>query len=331
MAPQPQKQPPFAQSGFSQDPNISPNNQAFSAAVWAIINKLGAQLATIIAPYLTVFFPAYGLTVQEAAAGITAAQINAAYAPGDVRRFKPALDGVTDDTAALNRWASVLGVHTFPVVASALITSAIGLVSDSTFDFTEGATILTNTPDISMFSASGNTNIIIRGGTFKQTVAGSAVAGGVALVNCTDCVVESCEFIGMQFAGIYAVAVTRCTFRGNHIHDTLGTGVDSMDIYVASSPTAPSSYNVIDGNFCFGTTFEVGIACWDPYSGVLPTHNIISNNRIGAHNGYGILVYMPDAGDSYNQIISNHVQDISANAGNTSSGAGIYVVGQDHL
>lgn len=50
---------------------------------------IGAPLAT------------YSLTAAEAAAGLTIADINAVYSPGDVRRYGAVGDGVTDDTAAI--------------------------------------------------------------------------------------------------------------------------------------------------------------------------------------------------------------------------------------
>jgi len=47
----------------------------------------------------------YGRTAAEVTAGVTPTYYY--YPPGDVRRYGAVLDGVTDDTAALQRWASV--------------------------------------------------------------------------------------------------------------------------------------------------------------------------------------------------------------------------------
>lgn len=47
----------------------------------------------------------YARTAAEATAGVTPTYYY--YPPGDVRRYGAVLDGVTDDTAALQRWASV--------------------------------------------------------------------------------------------------------------------------------------------------------------------------------------------------------------------------------
>ncbi len=266
-------------------------------------------------------------TDAEIAAGVT--PIAFGYPPGDIRRF--CLLNGTDETAGVQNWAKVGGNLSFPVAQSVLITAPVPLVSNTTITAVDGAIIQTATPDISLFTAASKNHISILNLHFKQTVALAATSiAGVFLDACSDCVIEECEFEGMQFAGIFAQAVQRCTFRGNYFHDPLlgtGTRQNSADIYLASSPTTGANNNVIDGNFCYGSLFEFGVAVWDPYAGALPINNIVINNRIGAHQGYGILIYMPDAGDSYNQIIGNHVQDISAHSTNTDSGAGIYLAG----
>jgi len=267
----------------------------------------------------------YGRSAAEIAVSVVPTDYSWPW--GDPRRFGAVGNGATDDTTALTNWAKVGGKMTVPALTF-LISATIPLVSYSSIVGVEGGVITTATHDISMLQATSQTNISITGVTVKMTSAGTAAnVGGIDLITCNDCQVENCEFIGMQFSGIKASGVQRCTFRANYIHDVLGTGQDSGDIYMESTASVSSKDNVIDGNFCLGTTFEFGIACWDPYSGLLPLRNIICNNRIMAHNGYGILIYMPDSGDSYNQIIGNHVQDISAHSTNTSSGTGIYIEG----
>jgi len=268
-----------------------------------------------------------GQTAAEAAAGVVPA--NTSFAQGDVRRYGAVLDGVTDDTAALNNWVAVGGSLSFPGGKSAFITSTINLSSNSRITGGRGSTITTATHDISLFAANGKSDISVSGLTFVQTSVGTASGiGGILYAGCTYCSVEACEFIGMQFKGVFILASNNCTVRNNYFHNA-GSATDSTcDIGVESSPTTAASFNVIDGNYCFGGA-EFGIACWDPYSGVLPVKNIICNNRVGGGNsGYGILVYMPDVGDSFTQVIGNYVENVTGIIPtNVSSGAGIYVVG----
>lgn len=294
----------------------------------AVLTSSGSLTGAIIIALLTqaqiasVFQPQ---TPAESAVGVVPTVLQ--WPQGDPRRYGAVLDGVADDTVALTNWAKVGGNLTFPSY-TAFITATIPLYSNTTITGCQGAIVSTATHDISLFSAVSKTHVSVRGIHFLQTSIGAVASiGGVYLTDCSYCFIENNEFEGMQYSGIWAQAISYCTIRGNRIHDPLGTAQDSCDIYVASSPSTTSKHNIIDGNFCYGTTFEFGIAVWDPYSGVLPLHNVITNNRVGAHNGYGILLYMPDAGDTYTQVIGNHVHDISAHSTNTDSGAGIYMVG----
>src|SRR5262249_25575017 len=59
----------------------------------------------------------YPRSAREIAVGVTPS--NYGYPQGDVRRYGAVLDGVTDDTAALQRWASIAGNLVFPVAQTA--------------------------------------------------------------------------------------------------------------------------------------------------------------------------------------------------------------------
>lgn len=266
-------------------------------------------------------------TAAEIAAGVT--PTNYGYEPGDVRRYGAVLDGATDDTAALNRWASVLGRHTFPVSQTALITASVTPVSNSNYEFVEGATIQTATQNISMFAASSKTKIVVRGAKFKQTSAGNTGGiGAVALTDCSYCEIHGCEFEGMQSNGVFLTgATTQCKIIGNYFHDFLNsTAGDKADIYVYQN----SSYNTVQGNRCYGGQYAIhGIAVQDP-GGVgtyLPQHNKVINNWVGDHIGYGIMVYIGGSQESHNHVIGNTVQNITGTHLTGQSGTGIYCVG----
>lgn len=87
--------------------------------------------------------------------------------------------------------------------------------------------------------------------------------------------------------------------------------------------------NIIDSNWCFGGN-NIGISM---ETSAMPNNlmlkNVISNNWVGAHTAYGILAYCHQGGDTYNEIIGNHVEDITgaSAAQKQTAGAGIYVAG----
>lgn len=339
-------------------------------------------------------------TPAELAAGVT--PVKTWYAEGDVRRYGAFLDGVIDDTIALQNWANVGGALSFPVAQTAKVTNTINLPSNTTVTGCGGSTVKMTVADKSIFAATNKTKVKVRGIHFQQTTWGAAAyVGQVIFDTCTYCDASDNEFEGTQWVGVYLRATQHSTVRSNYIHDsfplqaltftaaplagatsatlnaawTLATGsyvvalvetvggvvegkavtltngattatwsgglaqncnaaitvypdIDSCDIYCGSSNTAGSHYNVIEGNFCYGNTLEVGIICQDPYSGFLSTRNVISKNRVTAHPAYGIICYMPTAGDSWNTIVDNFIENANGNYPlNQSSGAGIYGVG----
>jgi hypothetical protein len=264
-------------------------------------------------------------TAAESMAGVVPKHPE--FAPGDVRRYGAILDGKTDDQSALADWARVGGELRFPVAQTARISAAIRLVSNTTITAVAGATIETASADISFLVATRASGIRIRGLHFKQTQPGTkAYVGAVVLDECSRCEVESCEFEGMQWAGVQLNNSNHCEVRSNFFHDWLGDVQDAADVCVYQS----SSFNTVDNNRLNGGSSH-GILCQDPYSGFVPKENIFSNNTIGRHKAYGITVYCPGksgAGDSSNQIVNNRIENIEGSlVRNPSSGAGIYVVG----
>jgi parallel beta-helix repeat protein/putative cofactor-binding repeat protein len=110
-------------------------------------------------------------------------------------------------------------------------------------------------------------------------------------------------------------------------------GADSADIRlmteVSTADSYDCSYNVIEHNQCFGGNNH-GIALeTSSVPDNLMTKNIVTGNRVGAHTAYGILAYSHQAGDTYNEIASNYIENISGTSISQggSAGAGIYVAG----
>jgi hypothetical protein len=130
----------------------------------------------------------------------------------------------------------------------------------------------------------------------------------------------------MQWAGVLLDGCSRCIVQGNYFTGWLGTVQDAADVCIYNDCTA---CEVLD-NQCFGGGHS-GIMVQDPYAGLLPKECIVAGNRIGQHTAYGVAVYLPGtsgAGDTYNQIVNNYVENIQGSySTNRSSGSGIYVVG----
>lgn len=267
----------------------------------------------------------YPISVAELAAGLTNADLNRIYFYGDVRRYRAALDGITVDTTALQNWAKVPGAHTFPVAATALVNGLIPLVSNSTFDFAEGATILMNTAGLSVLRAVSKANILIRGGTIQQNATSGLVHVGLVEFNtCNYCTVEQMEFIGAQGRAVLLSGSNNCVVERNYIHNSLGSttaDVDSCDIAAYGA----SSLNRIVGNICYGgLAVEHGVMMQDPGGSLFPLKNLVDGNRVGPHKSYGILNYLIDHANTYCTIVNNEVEGITGTAQGGNSGAGIY-------
>ena len=298
--------------------------------IWQATYVNGVQISgETTAPLLAVvtdtpILASYARTAAEIAASVT--PTNYAYPPGHIYRYGTnSVPGTTDMTSAMNAWASVGASLSIPVAETILISSTINLVSNTSITMVEGATIKCATANISLFKALSKSNIQIRGGTFQQTANGSTVHIGVIELNtCTNCLVDGVEIIGAQWHGILLSDSSNCTVRSNYIHNSLGTtlpNVDSCDI----SCYRASSFNVIEGNQCFGgTTAEHGIMIQDPGSSLIPLKNTVSNNKVGAHSSYGILNYLIDHANTWCQIIGNEVEGITGTGQSGTAGAGIY-------
>lgn len=262
--------------------------------------KILARYGVALPTGITQAAPYYAQSAAEIAAGVV--PTSATYIWGDVRRYGAVLDGATDDTAALQRWASVGGSLTFPVPQTAKITAQITMVSNTTINAVDGATITTATHDISILYATAKSNITVDGMSFTQTSSGAAAyIGHVSLVNCTDCLIQNCSSDGAQWAGFYIDGGTRCRVLNNYI-STGGAANAASDIVLYRQ----CLYCIVSGNECFGTG-TVGITVQDPYSlpQLSPFKNTISDNKVGAHSGYGILLYITARSSSGGMNLTN--------------------------
>jgi Right handed beta helix region len=282
----------------------------------------------------TQFFPLinpYPISQAEINAGVT--PTNYYYIWGDARRYGAVLDGATDDTVALQNWAKVGGGLTIPA-QTALISAPIVLSSNTSITAPKGATITTATGGISLFSATDKTDIRISGLKFVNT---SSTAGfGVVFahcyfVGCTRPVVVDCEFTGMNCSAITfdgcsdPIAQYNNIYTGNYPANQQQTSDIALFGYTASTVRG-----VITGNRCYGGG-NFGIVMQDAYSFFNPLNNIVSDNRIGGCQLYGILNYMPSYAplNTFNQITDNYIENIQGvtNIIGGAGGAGIYVVG----
>jgi parallel beta-helix repeat protein/putative cofactor-binding repeat protein len=263
-------------------------------------------------------------TAAEVAASVT--PTNFEFPQGDVRRYGAVLDGTTDDSAALQRWANVTGELTFPVAQTALIANPpIVLRSNTTITGCAGAVIQSANANASHFSGQAVSNVVVQQLKFYNTIATgtSALVAGVTFVNSSNCTVQNCEFHGMAWAGVFLSGSNFCTVADNYCHDWANPTLhDSNDIAVYGN----SASNIVSNNLCIGKGWH-GILEQDPSGSTLPIKNIYIGNRIGQHQAYGIAIYHQEVFDTYSQVIGNFIENILGSQLGNSSGAGIYVLG----
>lgn len=218
-------------------------------------------------------------------------------------------------TAAAGKSLTIYGTWT--------LSSAVVVLSSTKLLLAADAIVQTATPDISIFTATGQSNITIKGGKLLQTAAGTnAYFAGVALDTCTGCRVEDVEMQGMQWAGVWLNNSSRCTVIHCYMHDFLGAVQDSADVCIYGN----ASRNKVIENDLYGGNWH-GVLIQDPYAGTAPTRNLVLSNNIGAHDAYGIIVYQPATQDTWNRLIGNDIEGILGSVIGNSSGAGIYNVG----
>lgn len=288
----------------------------FAAAVGAAVlsNKSEAQ---------TCVLPCWAQTSAEAAAGVV--PTNTSFRPGDWRRYGADPTGSADSTTAIINSCKANGLSFDESGGTYKIASSIAVPSGVTIEGAGSKTILQATSGNNpVFSLSGTASVSIRNLKITCTAIGTTAVAAIHVFNSTNCIVENCEIVTGSMWGIALWDSKYCTVSHCYIHNTTNSQQESADIIIYNN----SSYNVVSENQCFGSINSFGIMIQDPYTASFPSKNVVSNNRISQHAGYGIACYLPDAGDTYNQILGNYVENIQGTAlADGSSGAGIYVVG----
>lgn len=273
-------------------------------------------------------------TAAELAAGVT--PVAYFYQPGDVRRYGPALDGVTDDTAALQNWLSVGGDLIYPVPATAKVTATLTLVSNTRIRGVPGAVIRQYTANQAVISATGQSNIHIQ--CLKAYAVGSFTSitngNGFAFFNCSDCTVERVAVENHRGTGVLIYNSTRCRvlyciFTNSPVVNTDTHDQAACDIAFQSN----SSYNMAVGNFCISGQ-GTGIAIQSITAGDNCSYNIVHGNTITDCKIYGILAgYQLNAADTLRgnvvtgNIVKNTTGAVAHNVSGYIFGASIYTVG----
>lgn len=292
----------------------------FSVAVGAAILSNRSEGQTCVAP-------CWAQTSSEAAAGVV--PTNTSFRPGDWRRYGADPTGSVDSTVAIANSCKANAISFDESGGTYLVGSAsvpsIVVPSGVTVQGAGFKTILQAANGSNpVFSLSGAGSVCLRDLKITCVAVGTTAVGAIHIFNSTNVIVENCEIVTGSLWGVALWDSKYCTVSHCYIHNTANSQMESSDIIVYNN----SSYNVISENQCFGGINSFGIMIQDPYSTSFPSKNVVSNNRVGQHSGYGIACYLPDAADTYNQILGNYVENIQGTAlSDGSSGAGIYVVG----
>jgi parallel beta-helix repeat protein len=262
-------------------------------------------------------------TPAESAAGVEIT--DSSRCPGDWRRYGADPTGQADSAAAIQAACSANTLAFDATGGNYRVASSIKIPSGVTVRGAGVDKTLVSCPngDISIFLVANGTGVTVERIKFETTATSAkAHTGAVEFHQSTRCACKECEIVGCNWAGVLLHDSTYCTVDGCHFHDFQGAVQDSANVLIYNQ----SHHNSVTNNKCFGGNWH-GIAIQDPYNNSLPANNVVANNLVGQHKAYGIMVYVPTAGDTSNQVTGNSVHDIQGSVLDNNSGAGIYVVG----
>jgi parallel beta-helix repeat protein len=264
----------------------------------------------------------YPKTAAESAAAVNV--VDTSRCPGDWRRYGADPTGNTDSTVAIQA-ACNANQLAFDAGGTYLVSATIKIPSGVTVRGAGVSATQVACADggISVFMASGATAVVVEKLKISVTaVSKEAHTGAVEFRKSTHCACNECEIVGCNWHGVWIFDSAYCTVDRCHFHDFQGSVQDSSDVCIYNV----SHHNTVTNNKCFGGNWH-GIAVQDPYSNSLPSNNMVANNSVAGQQAYGLMVYMPYAGDTFNQLIGNSVENIQGSVLGRDSGAGIYVVG----
>lgn len=265
----------------------------------------------------------YDETAEEMAARVTI--VDPSRCPGDWRRYGADPTGNTDSTAAIqaacnaNKLAFDASGGTYLVSARIAIPSGVTVRGAGA----SATQITCANGGISIFETSGASGVVVEKlGINVTAVSKEAHTAAVEFRKSTHCSCNDCEIVGCNWDGVLINDSTYCTVDHCNFHDFQGSVWDSADVCIYNQ----SHHNTVTNNRCFGGNWH-GVSIEDPYNNSLPSNNLVANNFVGQHQAYGLLVYIPTAGDTFNRLIGNTVENIQGSVLENSSGTGVYVVG----
>lgn len=214
---------------------------------------------------------------------------------------------------------------TLRVIGAYAVTAAVAVLSNTTIIFDASSTVTTATPEISVFDATGTSNVHLQGFGKISSTANTGVASHVGLVNftnATDCDVSGLELVGPQWAAVLMSGSTNCWAYNCRIHDFLAAVQDCAGVQILDG-----SVNCgVHGGYIKNAGFH-GVNVQETGGGLTPVKTKISEVDISACKVYGVNCYNKTvSANQHTQIIGCTISDVQGGAPyNTSGGTGVYI------
>lgn len=279
------------------------------------------------------------ITQAESNAGVV--PVNLIYPVGHVLRYGAVLDNATDDTTALTNWLKVGGDLTWPVVATAKVTVALPMVSNTKIRAAVGATIRQYTANANVLTGSSISNVNIQGltmyapGTMSSTFNGQ----GFFFSGCTYIDVMGCTVTNHRgYAGMFYNSNHCKAWVNRALNSPVANGDAWSNVGGDFAIEGASSYCELIGNECFSGN-GVALQIQQINSTDVNCYNTVAFNKVANPRMYGVNVYFQ--GGAVNTftnhvVVGNTIQNVSGyiyftSPGTYPFGAGIYCNGgTDH-